>query len=202
MGRYVHGTWGFSCVRSPVGNPRGLWVVFLLKSWHGQQEMWSSYSLCLLSSLSFPSCIRVCFTDPGAPGEQQGSPAIPERADRFSLNTSLSTASAREATTAPLPPQQLWYSWPPSLVWGPVHPLADGDSGCVSQVSSCTAQRHLCLVICIQLVFNQRRGESEYLMPRRCWCHSLGSLFQWVWLRVGKKKSFCCFFPSGSWFKV
>lgn len=106
MGRYVHGTWGFSCVRSPVGNPRGLWVVFLLKSRHGQQEMWSSYSLCLLSSLSFPSCIRVCFTDPGAPGEQQGSPAIPERADRFSLNTSLSTSSAREATTAPWPPQQ------------------------------------------------------------------------------------------------
>ena len=40
-------------------------------------------------------------TDPGAPGEQQASPAIPEQADRFSLNTSLPTSSAREATTAP-----------------------------------------------------------------------------------------------------
>lgn len=162
--------------------------------------MWSSYSLCLLSSFPFHSCIRVCFTIQSAL-ESSGALSYTWAGRQIFTKHFPFPPPLLERTRLPLCLHSSCDTHGPLVSFGPVHPLSDGDSGCVSQVSDCTAQRHLCLVICIQLVFNQRRGESEYLMPRRCWCHSLGSLFQWVWLRVGKK-NLCIFFQGGNWFKV
>lgn len=51
-------------------------------------------------------------------------------------------------------------------------PIFKRTDGMIPQVSWCAVQNHLCLVMDVQIVVNQRQEKKEWLMGPWCWHHS------------------------------